>query len=85
MGRDALGGNTGGTDIVAQIINKYTPSAGNRAVSCRWLVIAAGASFGFERALFAIITLYISGRRSTSCDEPRNEVCEDRLHRQQEA
>lgn len=58
------GANTGGTDIVAQIINKYTPlPLGTALFLVDGLVIAAGAVvFGFERALFAIITLYISGQ-----------------------
>ncbi len=58
------GANTGGTDIVAQIINKYTPlPLGTALFLVDGLIIVAGAVvFGFERALFAIITLYLSGQ-----------------------
>ncbi len=58
------GANTGGTDILAQIISRYTPLAlGTALFLCDGLIIIAGALvFGLERALFAIITLYISGQ-----------------------
>ena len=58
------GANTGGTDILAQIISHYTPLAlGTALFLCDGLIIIAGALvFGLERALFAIITLYISGQ-----------------------
>ena len=58
------GANTGGTDILAQIISRFTPLAlGTSLFLCDGLIIIAGAlAFGLERALFAIITLYISGQ-----------------------
>lgn len=54
------GANTGGTDILAQIISKYTPlSVGTSLFFVDGLVIVAGGfAFGLESALFAIITLY---------------------------
>jgi uncharacterized membrane-anchored protein YitT (DUF2179 family) len=54
------GANTGGTDILAQIISKYTPlSVGTSLFFVDGLVIVAGGFiFGLESALFAIITLY---------------------------
>jgi len=58
------GANTGGTDIIAQIINRFTPLAmGTALFLTDAVVIVAGAMvFGFERALFAVMTLYLSGQ-----------------------
>ena len=56
------GSNTGGTDIAAQIINKYTPlSVGTSLFIVDGLVIVSGAlAFGLASALFATITLYVT-------------------------
>lgn len=58
------GSNTGGTDIIAQIINNYTSiGLGTSIFLCDGIiVIIGGLVFGFERALIAICTLYISGQ-----------------------
>jgi len=58
------GANTGGTDIIAQILNRYTPlNLGTSLFLTDGCVILAGfAVFGLERALFAIIQLYISSQ-----------------------
>ncbi|HHT80247.1 MAG TPA: YitT family protein [Spirochaetales bacterium] len=58
------GANTGGTDIIAQIVSRFTPLAlGTALFLTDALVIVIGAVvFGFERALFAVITLYLSGQ-----------------------
>lgn len=58
------GANTGGTDILAQIINKYTPlPLGTSLFLCDALVVLAGGLFfGLERAIFAIFALYITGQ-----------------------
>ncbi|MCK9548243.1 MAG: YitT family protein [Sphaerochaeta sp.] len=58
------GANTGGTDIIAQIISRYTPlPLGTALFVADALVILLGAlNFGLERALFAVITLYLSGQ-----------------------
>lgn len=58
------GANTGGTDIVAQILCRYTGiPLGNALFLCDGLIVVAGGlAFGFERALFALCTLYISGQ-----------------------
>lgn len=54
------GSNTGGTDIVAQIINKYTPlSIGSALFLSDAVIILIGAiNFGFERAMFAVMSLF---------------------------
>lgn len=56
------GANTGGTDIAAQIISKYTPlPTGSALFLVDGLVIVAGGfAFGLESALFATITLYVT-------------------------
>ncbi|MFA5468004.1 MAG: YitT family protein [Sphaerochaetaceae bacterium] len=53
------GANTGGTDIAAQILSKYTPiSVGSSLFLVDGLVILAGGfAFGLKSALFATITL----------------------------
>jgi len=58
------GSNTGGTDIIAQILNKYTPM---NLGTCLFLtdaciILAGFAVFGLERGLFAIIQLYLSSQ-----------------------
>jgi uncharacterized membrane-anchored protein YitT (DUF2179 family) len=57
------GANTGGTDIVAQIIARYTPlSMGSSLFLVDALIIAAsGFVFGLESALYATMNLYITG------------------------
>jgi uncharacterized membrane-anchored protein YitT (DUF2179 family) len=56
------GANTGGTDILAQILSRYTPlPLGTSLLLTDGLVILSSAFFfGIERAMFAIITVYSS-------------------------
>ncbi len=56
------GANTGGTDIVAQIIARFTPlSMGSALFFVDALVIgASGFIFSLEMALYATITVYIT-------------------------
>lgn len=58
------GANTGGTDIIGQIISKYTPlPLGTCLLLVDAVVIMTGAiMFGIERAMFAIITVYVSSQ-----------------------
>lgn len=57
------GGSTGGTDIVAQVLNKLTKIPTGYAMmmvdSC--VIIAATIIFGWEASLYAIICLYTTG------------------------
>ncbi len=57
------GANTGGTDILAQILSRFTPlSMGTSLFLVDALIIAASAFiFGLEMALYATITVYITG------------------------
>jgi uncharacterized membrane-anchored protein YitT (DUF2179 family) len=58
------GANTGGTDILAQIISHFTPIPLGTALflSDATVIVLGAFAFGFERALFAIMTLYLSGQ-----------------------
>ena len=58
-----FGGSTGGTDIIAQVLHKYTKiSVGNAMMAVDFLVLASAALiFGFEKALYAVIALYTMG------------------------
>ncbi|MCH3917925.1 MAG: YitT family protein [Spirochaetia bacterium] len=57
------GSNTGGTDILAQILAKHTPlSLGTSLTLVDTAVICASLFiFGFESAFYAAITVYITG------------------------
>ena len=57
------GANTGGTDIIAQILNKYTPlSLGTCLTMTDAAIIASSVFvFGVESALYAVTTVYITG------------------------
>ena len=56
------GSNTGGTDIIAQIIARYTPlSLGTALFIVDGVIIAVSAFFfGIENALYAIAVAYIT-------------------------
>lgn len=58
------GANTGGTDILAQILSKYSSlPLGTSLLLVDGLVILSSAFvFGLERAMFAIITVYASSQ-----------------------
>ena len=57
------GANTGGTDIVAQVLARFTPlSMGSALFMVDALVIgASGFIFSLEMALYATITVFITG------------------------
>lgn len=56
------GGNTGGTDIVAQLLARHTPlSQGNAMLIVDGLVVAASIPvFGIRNALYAVIAMYLT-------------------------
>ena len=58
------GSNTGGTDILAQIVAKYTPfNLGSIEFCMNACVVLAGSFFfGIRNAIFAFIAMYISGQ-----------------------
>ncbi len=57
------GGSTGGTDIIAQILHKYTKvPVGTAMMMVDFIVLSSAALiFGFEKALYALIALYTMG------------------------
>jgi uncharacterized membrane-anchored protein YitT (DUF2179 family) len=57
-------GTTGGTDIVARLIQRYWGIPLGYAVMLAdfSIITAAGFSFGWEKALYALVALYVSGR-----------------------
>lgn len=56
------GANTGGTDILAQVVNKYTSlSLGTAMFIIDAIIVGSSAFiFGIESALYAVITIYIT-------------------------
>ena len=56
------GANTGGTDILAQIISKYSPLAIGTSLFIvdGLILVIGGCVFGIESALFATLALYTS-------------------------
>ncbi len=58
-----IGCTTGGSDIASQIINKYfgmTVGSANTLINAT-IVISGGVVFGWDKVLYAILTLYITG------------------------
>ena len=57
-------GSTGGTSIIASIVNKYTGmSIGNsQGIIDGIVVLAAGFVFGADKALYAVIALFITSK-----------------------
>jgi uncharacterized membrane-anchored protein YitT (DUF2179 family) len=58
------GGNTGGTDIIAQLIARKTgASVGSMAIVVDGAIVALSAPvFSIENALYAAVAMYICGR-----------------------
>ncbi|GGH88433.1 uncharacterized membrane-anchored protein YitT (DUF2179 family) [Pullulanibacillus pueri] len=58
------GASTGGMDIIAMVLSrmKDKPIGGYFLVLNGLIVIAAGFFFGWEKALFTLVTLYVSSR-----------------------
>jgi uncharacterized membrane-anchored protein YitT (DUF2179 family) len=56
-------GTSGGSDILARILNRWRgiPMTQSYLMTDTLVILAAGFVFGWQRALYAIIVLYISG------------------------
>jgi len=67
----SVGGNTGGTDILAQIINRYFKIAlGTALILVDLLIIFSSAlSFGIEIMLYAHICMYLTGKMINVVEE----------------
>lgn len=59
-----IGGSTGGTDIIGQVLNKYfkVPVGYAMMMVDSVVIMIAASIFGIESALYAIIALYTAGR-----------------------
>src|SRR6202142_3310144 len=57
------GGTSGGSDVLARILNHYrsVPMTQSYLMVDSLVVLSAGFVFGWKQALYAIITLYVSG------------------------
>ena len=57
------GGTSGGSDVLARILNHYrsTPMTQSYLMVDSLVVLSAGFVFGWKQALYAIISLYVSG------------------------
>ncbi|NCP86133.1 YitT family protein [bacterium] len=56
-------GTSGGTDILARILNHYRGISMTQSymLTDTIVILAAGFVFGWDKALYAVITLYVSG------------------------
>jgi uncharacterized membrane-anchored protein YitT (DUF2179 family) len=56
-------GTSGGSDILARILNRWRgiPMTQSYLMTDMLVILAAGFVFGWQRALYAIIVLYVSG------------------------
>ncbi len=56
-------GTSGGSDILARILNHYRgiPITQSYLITDAAVILGAGFIFGWDKALYAIITLYVSG------------------------
>jgi uncharacterized membrane-anchored protein YitT (DUF2179 family) len=56
-------GTSGGSDILARILNRWRgiPMTQSYLITDTLVILAAGFVFGWSRALYAIIVLYVSG------------------------
>ena len=56
-------GTSGGSDILARILNRWRgiPMAQSYLMTDTLVILAAGFVFGWQKALYAIIVLYVSG------------------------
>lgn len=56
-------GTSGGSDILARILNHYRgiPITQSYLITDTAVILGAGLVFGWDKALYAIITLYVSG------------------------
>jgi uncharacterized membrane-anchored protein YitT (DUF2179 family) len=69
-------GTSGGSDIIARVLNHYrsVPMSQSYLAVDSAVVLAAGFVFGWKQALYAIITLYVSGIVAETILEGRGTV-----------
>ncbi|NPA30977.1 MAG: YitT family protein [Chloroflexi bacterium] len=69
-------GTSGGTDILARILARrmHIPMAQSYLLSDALVLAAAGFTFGWEKALYALVTLYITGLTADAVSQGANVV-----------
>ena len=69
-------GTSGGSDILARILNNWRaiPMTQSYLIVDTAVILSAGFVFGWDRALYAMITLYVSGLVAESTLEGRGTV-----------
>lgn len=69
-------GTSGGSDILARILNRWrgVPMTQSYLMVDTAVILAAGFVFGWEEALYAVITLYVSGIVAETTFEGRGMV-----------
>jgi uncharacterized membrane-anchored protein YitT (DUF2179 family) len=69
-------GTSGGSDILARILNRWRgiPMSQSYLMVDTAVILAAGFVFGWEEALYAVITLYVSGIVAETAFEGRGLV-----------
>jgi uncharacterized membrane-anchored protein YitT (DUF2179 family) len=69
-------GTSGGSDILARILNNWRaiPMTQSYLIVDTAVILSAGFVFGWEQALYAMITLYVSGLVAESALEGRGTV-----------
>jgi uncharacterized membrane-anchored protein YitT (DUF2179 family) len=67
-------GTSGGTDILGRILNHYRGIAISQAylISDGLVVLASGFAFGWDKALYALLVIYISGMAAEAVSEGSN-------------
>jgi uncharacterized membrane-anchored protein YitT (DUF2179 family) len=69
-------GTSGGTDILARILTRWRhiPISQSYLFSDAVVMLLAGMAFGWDQALYAIVTLYIAGVAAEAVTEGSNVV-----------
>jgi len=69
-------GNSGGSDILARILNHWraVPISQSYLIVDSLVILAAGLAFGWDKALYALVLLYISGIAAEGTSEGSNVV-----------
>jgi len=69
-------GTSGGTDILARILTRWRhiPISQSYMFSDAAVMLLAGMAFGWDKALYAIVTLYVSGVAAEAVSEGANVV-----------
>ena len=68
------GGSTGGTDMAAQLLARYFPTSVGQALLIvdGVVILLAGAAFGLELAMYALIAVFISTKTIDVVQEGQN-------------